>query len=571
MIDLRLINLQEGDSQSDVANKLNYNFNQILSAGGGAYGPIGIGGAVGSFGLTGATGPAGFQGQRGNFWFVQTTEPQTGLTGATAGDYWVNLSNDCEVFQYTLNSGNYSWISQGFLLAQSGVFEIADSITGLTSGSPSQAYVIALPDPTEKTIVLTGASGPSVKNPQLSKVIIGNGGTSGYPLLEFSKTDYQSSSYFNSLTPKIKWGSATTSNAEAYGLSLETRGGIVFNTNYFSLSGENIVFTSAGLTGSFSGDVNYTAATGDFQFSSSNLSINSANSIWRTTGFTGPVRFSVTTDASTINSGRNSLLLQDGITYTRTSNYITSQNLLKVNYKGTTSYSNYGPYLYSDNNFYLADSDGNNKFAKKTSGYFPNPKTVSSYNYTGSYTWTGKITSSNYIYSVGAATSTTNNTALMRHQIGEFFHPDVVTGNAGGTGGQALCIFIPNSSSSTRNGYGYLTDNQQSMTFRVNTTSSGYAFNAIILDAPPISNDPNSSFVFSTGFKKNAVLLGDLVDPVANEDVYADQFEFNIVRMPSTYLTGREIKVYFKAWGGIIKNYTATDNGILCGCVSTTD
>ena len=27
MIDLRLINLQEGDSQSDVANKLNYNFN----------------------------------------------------------------------------------------------------------------------------------------------------------------------------------------------------------------------------------------------------------------------------------------------------------------------------------------------------------------------------------------------------------------------------------------------------------------------------------------------------------------------------------------------------------------
>ncbi len=567
MIDLRLINLQEGDSQSDIANKLNYNFNQILSAGGGAYGPIGIDGAVGSFGLTGATGPVGFQGQRGNFWFVQSSEPQTGPTGATAGDYWVDLSNDCEVFQYTLTSGSYSWVTQGFLLAQSGVFEIASSITGLTSGSPSQAYVIALPDPAEKTLILTGASGPSVKNPQLSKVIIGNGGTSGYPLLEFSKTDYQSDSSFNSRTPKIKWGSTATANSEAYGLALETRGGIDFNTSYFSLSGLNIVFTTSGLTGSFSGDVNYTAATGDFEFSSANLSINAANSIWNTKGFTGPVRFSVTTDTSTINSGRNSLLLQDGITYNRTSNYVTGQNLLKVNYKGTSSYPGYGPYLYLDNNFYLADSDGNNKFAKKTSGYFPNPKTVSSYNNTGTYGWTGKITGSNYVYSVGAASSTTANTSLMRHQIGEFFHPDVFTGNPGVTGPQALSVFIPNSASSAKTGYGYLVQSGETMTFRVNSTSSGYGFNTIILDAPN-SNNPTSSFgTLASGAKKQAVLLGDLVDSGGDENVYADQFEFNIVRVNSL----NEWKVYFKAWGGNIKNYTSTDGGILCGCVSTTD
>jgi hypothetical protein len=565
MIDLRLINLQEGDSQSDVANKLNYNFNQILSAGGGAYGPIGIDGAVGGFGLIGATGPAGFQGQRGNFWFVQSSEPQTGSAGATAGDYWVNLSNDCEVFQYTLTSGSYSWVSQGFLLAQSGVFEIASSITGLTSGSPSQSYVIALPDPAEKTLILTGASGPSVKNPQLSKVIIGNGGTSGYPLLEFSKTDYQSSSYFNSLAPKIKWGSSTASNAEAYGLNLETRGGIIFNTSYFSLSGENIVFTSAGLTGSFSGDVNYTSATGDFRFSSANLSINAANAIWDQVGFTGPIRFSLSVNSAGV-TPRNTLLLQDGITYNRTSNYVTGQNLLKVNYKGTASYSVYGPYLGSDNNFYLADSDGNNKFAKKTSGYFPNPKTVSSYNNTGLYAWTGKITGTQPVYSVGAATSTTTSTYLMRHQIGEFFHPDVFTGSPGSTGPQALSVFIPNSASSAKTGYGYLVQSGETMTFRVNSTSSGYGFNTIILDAPN-SNDPTSSFgTLTSGVKKQAVLLGDLVDSGGSESVYADQFEFNIVRVNSL----NEWKVYFKAWGGNIKNYTSTDGGILCGCVSTT-
>ena len=184
MIDLRLLNIQEGDSQADVTNKLNYNFNQIINAGDGAYGPVGIPGAVGSYGATGITGPAGFQGQRGNFWFVQETGPTAGVTG---GDYWIDLVNDCEVFEWIESDGTYNWVSQGFLLSQSGVFEIAASTTGLTSGYPTQAYTIALPSPFEKTLVLSGASGPNVKNPQLSKVMLETGGTTGFPLLEFSK------------------------------------------------------------------------------------------------------------------------------------------------------------------------------------------------------------------------------------------------------------------------------------------------------------------------------------------------------------------------------------------------
>ena len=103
------------------------------------------------------------------------------------------------------------------------------------------------------------------------------------------------------------------------------------------------------------------------------------------------------------------------------------------------------------------------------------------------------------------------------------------------------------------------------MTFRVNTTSSGYGFNAIILDAPN-SNNPTSTFTFSSGAKKDAVLLGDLVQAGGNQDTYADQFEFTIVRVNSL----NEWKVYFKAWGGNIKNYTSSDSAILCGCVSTT-
>jgi len=564
MIDLRLLNIQEGDSQADIANKLNYNFNQIINAGDGAYGSVGIPGAVGSYGATGITGPAGFQGQRGNFWFVQETGPTSGVTG---GDYWVDLASDCEVFEWIESDGTYSWVSQGFLLSQSGVFEIAASTTGLTSGYPTQAYTIALPSPFEKTLVLSGASGPNVKNPQLSKVMLETGGTTGFPLLEFSKYEYQSNSPFNSLTPKIKWYTTNTGSSDAYGLNFEARGGLGFNVaNFNGVAYNEVRFTDntigSGITGAFSSDLNYYAATGDFRIGTT-LSINSVNAVWNNVGFTGPVSFSATTGVDRVNSGRNTLMVQNGITYNRTTSYITGQNLLSVKYSGSSSYSEYGPYLASPNNFYLADSDGNNKFAKKTSGYFPNPKTVSGNNNTGTYTWTAGITGTQNVYSVGAATSTTSNVDLMRHQIGEFFHPDLDTG--GEVERQALSIFIPNSASTAKTGYGYLVSAGESMTFRVNTTSSGYGFNAIILDAPN-SNNPTSTFTFSSGAKKDAVLLGDLVQAGGNQDTYADQFEFTIVRVNSL----NEWKVYFKAWGGNIKNYTSSDSAILCGCVSTT-
>lgn len=563
MIDLRLLNLQEGDSQADVANKLNYNFNQIVNAGGGAYGQIGIGGAPGFAGLTGFTGPAGFQGSRGNFWFVESEFPATGSTGAKAGDYWVNLSNDCEVYLY---NGSI-WETQGFLISQSGVFEIAGSTTGLTSGPPSQAYVIALPTPSERTLVLTGASGPGVKNPQLSKVVLGNIGTSGYPLLEFSKYGYQNSSYFNSITPKIKWSSNTSASSENYGLKIEARGGLKFNTSYFSLvSNSSLTLNSTGITGSFSGSINYTAATGNFSFSSTNLSINSLNATWSNSGFTGPVSFSVANNnPDLINTGRNTMLIQNGITYNRQTSYTTGQNLFRVRYKPASTYSGYGPYINTARNLYTVDSDGNNKFSKKTSGYFPNPQTVSSYNNTSTFNWSAKTISGEYVYSVGAASSTTTNTNLMRHQIGEFFLPDVFTGGAGGTGGQALSIFVPNSASSSKTGYGYLVGVGETMTFRVNSTTTGYAFNAIILDAPTSSNNPTTTTTSYTGStNKNIVLLGDLVEPAANSNVYADQFEINLLRLS----TNRWI-VYFKAWGGNLASYTSVDNGILCGTLTT--
>jgi hypothetical protein len=346
-------------------------------------------------------------------------------------------------------------------------------------------------------------------------------------------------------------------------LNFEARGGLGFNVaNFNGVAYNDVRFTDgsigSGITGAFSSDLNYYAATGDFRIGTT-LSINSVNAVWNNVGFTGPVSFSATTGVDRINSGRNTLMVQNGITYNRTTSYITGQNLLSVKYSGSSSYSEYGPYLASPNNFYLADSDGNNKFAKKTSGYFPNPKTVSGNNRAGIYSWVGKFTGIRNFYTVGAAISTTTNSDLMRHQIGEFFHPDI-SGASGGN--QALAIFVPNPVL-FQTGYGYLAGYNESMTFRVNATSSGYGFNAVILDAPS-NNTPSSLFILTPSTNvKNAVLLGDLVTG-GDEDAYADQFEFSIVRI------GTALKVYFKAWGGNLKNYTTNDSAIVCGCVSTT-
>ena len=182
MIDLKLLNLNYGDSQKDFSSKLNYNFSQILAAGEGAYGTIGDDGPIGANGDLGVTGPYGDQGFRGSVWFVQDSEPTSGVTG---DDYWVDILNGFEVYKYTYSLGTYSWVSQGFTLSQNGVFTLATAQTGLTSGNPNLAYVQGLFRPEKRTLVLTDQMQDNVKNPQLSKVLIGNpgvGASGTYPL-----------------------------------------------------------------------------------------------------------------------------------------------------------------------------------------------------------------------------------------------------------------------------------------------------------------------------------------------------------------------------------------------------
>ena len=58
MPQINILNILPGDQQSILVDKVNYNFDQILTAGGGPQGPQGIRGA------TGAIGPQGIQDQQ---------------------------------------------------------------------------------------------------------------------------------------------------------------------------------------------------------------------------------------------------------------------------------------------------------------------------------------------------------------------------------------------------------------------------------------------------------------------------------------------------------------------------
>ena len=70
MADLKLLRIEDGDSQSNLTDKANYNFASLLASGGGPYGRIGPIGPDGAKGSSGPVGSYGYFGGRGTIWTV---------------------------------------------------------------------------------------------------------------------------------------------------------------------------------------------------------------------------------------------------------------------------------------------------------------------------------------------------------------------------------------------------------------------------------------------------------------------------------------------------------------------
>lgn len=182
---LNILTLNQGDTQEDIRNKVNANFDSLVLNGGGPQGVQGPQGDQGPVGSAGSQGDPGEQGTRGTKWFVEPSQPSGGSADEIlVGDYWVDTLNDNSIYQFN-NSG---WVSTGYTLQTSGIFSTLSGITGPTAGA--NAIVLNTPFPNLYTTVLSDAiSTQSTANPSYSKLLIATDSANDFPLLEFAKTN----------------------------------------------------------------------------------------------------------------------------------------------------------------------------------------------------------------------------------------------------------------------------------------------------------------------------------------------------------------------------------------------
>lgn len=166
-VTLNLLQLLPGDDQGTHTDKINYNFDQILSLGGGPPGDQGIQGLQGVPGSQGIQGFQGLPGTPGSKWYIQPTTPSTS-PAPNIGDYWFDTAT-LNVYEWD----GSSWNITGTLFI-SGVFQdaIGDSDRVIFANpTPLKSLVLSpinygVGAPTGGTykLKLIGSSGSSMMN-----------------------------------------------------------------------------------------------------------------------------------------------------------------------------------------------------------------------------------------------------------------------------------------------------------------------------------------------------------------------------------------------------------------------
>jgi hypothetical protein len=190
----KYINL--GDSEKEIKDKTNYNFNQILSFAIGHEGLIGPKGATGIPGPSGRIGATGNTGDRASEWFRGTTFPsQT----PQEFDLWIDDSSSLgDVYE----KDSSSWLYTGFSLFNSDFFDVYLGIVGplgLTDKSAIGLNPSYTPDQTSLVISDTYFSSLDV-NPNNSKLLISTSDQIDTPIFSFVKSNSSLSQY-----PSFYW------------------------------------------------------------------------------------------------------------------------------------------------------------------------------------------------------------------------------------------------------------------------------------------------------------------------------------------------------------------------------
>lgn len=245
MPQINILNVLQGDTQSTIVDKLNYNFDQILSSGGGPQGQQGLLGPTGAVGPQGPQGVQGAQGPSGSKWFVQETSPQIGgITGGnpwtfpSLGDYWLDPdSAEQDIYVFTATG----WIETGYGLNAGELFQKVTPLN-IQGGTTGPGILIAGAGPsgaTATTIILSDASvsqytpgGTAIDNVNFEgaklKIATRNDRTS---ILSFGRSDLDittgtgATGYLKNTT--LDWDSSNPLGNNFYDIALKNPGGAI--------------------------------------------------------------------------------------------------------------------------------------------------------------------------------------------------------------------------------------------------------------------------------------------------------------------------------------------------------
>jgi hypothetical protein len=288
MPQLNIIPLNSGDNQEDVVNKINSNFDSIVSNGGGPQGDPGAQGEQGPIGPAGPKGDPGQQGTRGSRWFVQPSQPIGGTTDPILnGDYWVNTFLQNSIFVF----GSSGWTDTGDNLSSTELFKTLIGVSGPIGASPLyNAVVLNTSFPELNTFVLSDSvSLAPTANPTYAKFLIATNSTSDYPILEFAKTNASGvgTPLDYNRHPQFRWLSTSGTNYNLLfsvpqdefkivsGGSLQLRS----TASNLILSGSNGVTLESGTSMNFTSTsgFNINAGTGVLSITSLRFNLNSSS------------------------------------------------------------------------------------------------------------------------------------------------------------------------------------------------------------------------------------------------------------------------------------------------------
>lgn len=550
MPELKLLRIEEGDDQKSITDKVNFNFSETLSYGGGPYGKIGPVGPNGNPGLIGPTGSYGDMGSRGNVWVIDSQNP--GSTGYISGDLWLNTLDSGKIYEFS--SGQ--WILTNQFLSSQELFRVYSGLQTSSGPTNYKGYFLNGSNPQNYTLVLKDSSlvgATASTNPQYSKVLIStNGGATGRGILEFGKTDYLQFPSATSKNPRFYWTSTSTSASLKYGLTFKTGGSIFFNSSSGSLKFETLNSISSinlksigfnmNLTGS--SGLNITSQTGRvyFDFSSTGSANFSTNNLSYSSGFFNiPVAFSFNSSSSDTNPP---LLLQSNSSSIGNFRYRSSALANRSSRLFRTYDSSNGEI------FFDAFASGEIYFNKKINS-MQEPQTRLTSNSAHGALWFAVVpTITTPIYTTSGLgpngpflSSNGFDVVMARSQ----YNP---VGNTG------VYLWTPATGGSVDNNGGWLNllNNYEALTVRVRSIDENKTFRYIgISTASTYSNAPTYG-----GFP-------EIVDLSGTNTIGASQVEFTVLNITGTGATSgssRWFKVYYSAWGGNL-------NSVKCGFLYT--